>query len=75
MEINPPKTVCGCPWGGVIRNGDVSNPLTLWNANKNIFFLRHLCQDMAQVDVSIKIKIKIKMTASVLKDCWHDNDV
>ena len=37
------------------------------------FFRRHLCQDMAQVDVSIKIKIK--MTASVLKDCWHDTDV
>lgn len=36
MEINPPKTVCGCPCGGgVIRNGNVSNPLTLWNANNN----------------------------------------
>ena len=39
MEINPPKTACGCPWGRVLKKKktpDISNPLTLQNAFVNV---------------------------------------
>ena len=37
MEINPPKNVCGCLCGQVIKNGYSRNPpLNLWTALVNV---------------------------------------
>ena len=36
-EINPPKTACGCPYGGILKkNCHIRNLLTLWNAFVNV---------------------------------------
>ena len=35
MEINPPKTACGCLGGGVLKNDHTRSPLTLRNVFVN----------------------------------------
>ena len=42
MEINPRKTVCGCPSGGVM-NSHTRNPLTVWSVFVSVHFVLSLC--------------------------------
>ena len=40
MEKNPPKTVRGCPCGGVIEDNHTRNPITLRNTFVSVLQLR-----------------------------------